>query len=42
MYITSSGSASMAASTAVGTGREIIQFGITVFLEAQEMNFWGT
>ena len=32
----------MAVSTAVGTGREIIQFGITVFLEAQEMNFRGT
>ena len=32
----------MAVSATFGTGREIIQFGIWVFLEAQEINFRAT
>ena len=32
----------MAVSATFGTGREIIQFGISVFLEAQEINFRAT
>ena len=41
-YINSSGSASMAVSNIVGTRREIVQFGTSVFVEAQEINLWGT
>ena len=31
----------MAVSTMIGTAKKIIQFGILVFLETQEMNSWG-
>ena len=31
----------MAVSTMVGTGKKIIQFGILVFLETQEINLTG-
>ena len=40
--IISSGSASIVISTTAGTVTEIMQFGISVFLKAQEINLRGT
>ena len=41
IYIISMGSASIAVSTMVGTAKKIMQFGIFVFAEAQEINLRG-
>lgn len=41
-YITGTGSVSFAVCSRVGTRRKIMQFGISVFLKVQKLNFQGT
>ena len=41
IYIISRGSASIAISTMVGTAKKIMQFGIFVYADAQEINLRG-